>query len=417
MKRRLIEVIKGEKGQVLPVVLVLMLIGGLLIAPSLSYATTSLNVGQIVEKKVRGLYAADAGIEDALWRLKKDLSISELYHLPEEEPVNQMQVTIETEDKGIYALYFGDLIVVGESPQEHYDWLTVDGEMVWDELEEAYKYTITVTWQPKAGEEGTPTIKLEEVGVRLPLGYSYQSGSAASFANNLSTKKPDDRLDGAGAQMLNWEFGSPRPRVTEGDPTATQTFYVTGEEGEPEGDYSWVEAQQPSIGIVGEVVGNVYRIKATATSDSGSSTTIETYVLVSSDDYTIIDGNFTLDKDATITGNIYVKGKVRLKEDATFTGNIWAQEDVDLDEEARINGNICAGGDVELDEEARINGNVYAGGDVELDEDARINGNVYAGGDVDLDDDARITGDYDLPYEGCGLSLSGSLQILSWEIN
>ena len=336
MKRRLIKVIKGETGQVLPAVLVLMLIGGLLIAPSLSYAATSLNVGQIVEEKVNGLYAADAGIEDALWKLKNDSPISGPYQLP--EPVNQMAVAIDTEDMGIYTLYAGGVL---EVTAQHYYWLAVDGEMgEWEEAEEAYPYTITVTWQ---AEPGYPPIKLREVGVRLPVGYSYQSGSAAIFLANLSTVEPDDTLDGAGAQMLNWEFGSPRPDVSEGEPV-TQTFYVTGEEA-LEGDYSWVQARSSGIDVVGEVIGTVYRITATATSDSGSSTTIETYVLVSSVDYTIVDGNFTLDEGDAHTGN------------------------------------------------------------------------VYAGGSVELDDEATITGDDDLPYEGCGLSLSGSLQILSWEIN
>ena len=273
MKRRLIKVIKGETGQVLPAVLVLMLIGGLLIAPSLSYASTSLNAGQIFEKKVSGLYAADAGIEDTLWCLKNDSLPSYPYQLPEN--VNQMQVTIEEpENKGIYALYHGDLIVVDEQRQPHYDELTVDGEMgEWEEEEEAYPYTITVTWQ---ADPGTPEIKLREVGVRLPIGYSYQPGSASSFFEDelFSTDEPDDtgEQDQAGAYMLNWTFGTPSPYVSDPDfpggegpmPERTQTFYVTGD-GALEGDYTWVGTHgEASIGQLGEVVGKLYRITATA---------------------------------------------------------------------------------------------------------------------------------------------------------
>ena len=253
------QIMKGEKGQALPAVLVLLVLGGLLIAPCLSYASTSLNAGQIVEKNVRGVYAADAGIEDALWKLKNDLPISESYLLPG-EPVNQMQVAIEPPvNKGIYALYFGGLLEVSKN---HYDWLAVEGEMI--EEAEAYKYTITVTWQPKAGKEGKPTIKLKEVGVRLPVGYSYQSDSADSFGDNLSRDEPDDTLDGAGAQMLNWELPTPRPEVSDEDPTATQTFYVTGEGG-LEGDYAWVMAAEGDIRVVSEATGTLYRITATAT--------------------------------------------------------------------------------------------------------------------------------------------------------
>jgi len=261
MKRRLIKAIKSESGQALPIVLVLLLLGGLLIAPSLSYASTSLNVGQIVEKNVKGLYAADAGVEDALWRLENALppsSYPDIYLLPEN--VNQMPVSTQTDIIGTYTLYLGELV---EVTVPHYDWVTVEGEMVWDELAEAYKYTITVTWQPGSGE---PTIKLEEVGVRLPLGYSYVLDSAFIFsATNLSPNNPDDdTLDGAGAHMLGWVFPPPRPEISYLNQTATQTFYVTGE-GSQAGDYTWVVGQPDSIGVVGELIGGLYRITATAT--------------------------------------------------------------------------------------------------------------------------------------------------------
>jgi len=64
--------------------------------------------------------------------------------------------------------------------------------------------------------------------------------------------------------MLNWELGTPAPEVSEGDPTATQTFYITGT-GEPEGDYAWVVAGRTDIDIVSSATGILYRITATAT--------------------------------------------------------------------------------------------------------------------------------------------------------
>lgn len=271
MKRRLIKVIKGESGQALPIVLTLLVLGGLLIAPSLSYAATSLNSGRVIEKNVNGLYAADAGVEYALWRLENapPSSYPDIYLLPEN--VNQMQVDIQTEEIGTYTLYMGELVEVGEPPQIHYDYVTVDGETVWVEEAQAYKYTITVTWQP---QEGYPTISLEGIGVRLPVGYSYQAGSAHSFGGNLSTSEPVDTLDGAGAHLLHWEFGSPRPQVSQDNPTRTQALYITGE-GELNGDYTWVEGQPNAIGQVGEVIGAFYRITATATHPEDGEITAE----------------------------------------------------------------------------------------------------------------------------------------------
>jgi len=247
---------KGEKGQALPIVLILLVVGGLLVTPSLNYASTSLFASQMVKKNVRGIYAADAGVEHVLWQIRNGIEPPEEQQLPEN--INQMQVAIDTDDMGKYALYYGELVDIRDN---HYDYLAVDGEAVWDEEEEAYKYTITVTWQP---ESGYPTIKLEEIGARLPVGYSYQSGSADSFGGNLSTDEPDDTLDGAGAHMLNWELPTPNPEVSLEDPTATQTFYITGT-GELEGDYTWVEAARMDIWVVSEATGTLYRITATAT--------------------------------------------------------------------------------------------------------------------------------------------------------
>jgi len=60
------KIIKGQKGQVLPIVLVLLVIGGLLVAPTLHYGSTSLKGHQVTEMKAQELYAADSGVEDGL---------------------------------------------------------------------------------------------------------------------------------------------------------------------------------------------------------------------------------------------------------------------------------------------------------------------------------------------------------------
>ena len=90
MKRRLSKVIKSESGQALPIVLVLLVLGGLLISPCLSYAATSLNSGGVIEKNTKGLYAADTGIEDALWKLKTPDSYSYPYSYPLLHPLYRL---------------------------------------------------------------------------------------------------------------------------------------------------------------------------------------------------------------------------------------------------------------------------------------------------------------------------------------
>ena len=254
MARFLKQVISSEKGQALPIVLVLLILGGLTITPSLGYAYTNLNSSRILGEGVKGVYAADAGVEDALWCLGYGISPPQQLS----ENINQMGVTIQTEDKGTYTL------------SQHSDYLDVDGEVVWEEIAEAYRYTITVIWQ---SGPGTPEVKLDKVRARLPIGYSYQSGSAASFAENLSTDEPDETVDTQGAYLLNWEFKSPRPWVTESEPVRTQTFYITGEGSQVNNYTSWVVASRSDIGTVGETTGNYYRITATAIRPEDSQTT------------------------------------------------------------------------------------------------------------------------------------------------
>ena len=263
MLRFLKQIIGDEKGQALPVVLALLIVGGLMVTPTLNYAATSLNIGRIIEKGVNGLYAADAGVEYALWYLTNDIPPPQ--QLPEN--INRMEVALQSEELGTYTLYFGELI----QTDGHINYLSVEGEMVWDGTAGAYKYTITVIWQP---ESGIPVIHLEEVGARIPLGYGYQSWSAASFAENMSTNEPDEVVDGAGAYMLNWVPESPYPSVSEDAPVQTQTFYITGE-GSQEGDYAWVVANREDIGAVGEINGTIYRITATATRYGDGETTAE----------------------------------------------------------------------------------------------------------------------------------------------
>jgi len=246
--------VRGQKGQALPIVLVLLVLGGLLIVPTLSYASTSLKSHQLTVTKTRGVYAADAGIENALRYLIDHGS------LPSPLPVitvNAMNVTITTEDRGNYTLAAGEMVFL----RDHFDYLEVTGEMSETPIEDdTYNYTITVSMT----EEATGEIKLKEVGVRLPLDYTYQTGSASYFENNLSQGEPTTALDAAGAQMLTWGLESPYPTLKKGEvETRTQKFRVTGT-GDHAGDYAWVVAVRSDVGTVGEVSGASYEITATA---------------------------------------------------------------------------------------------------------------------------------------------------------
>jgi len=256
-------VLQNEKGQILPSVLCLLVLGGFIVVPALNFAATNIEGCNTIEKSVNGVFAADAGVEYAYWCLENSVTPpSQL-----SENINQMEVALQVEAMGAYTLYFGELIQAGG----HSNYLGINGEIVWDDGAQSYKYTITVTWQ---SDSGKPTIHLEEVGARLPDDYGYQIGSANNFPENLSTAEPEESTDEYGALMLRWAFSEPLPSVSESNPVETQTFYIDGE-GDTEGHYAWVVASRDDIGEVGEVTGTLYKITATATDPGDMQTTAE----------------------------------------------------------------------------------------------------------------------------------------------
>jgi hypothetical protein len=62
--------IRDEKGNVLIMVLILLVVGGLILTPLLGLMSTGLLAGKVYEKKMDDYYAADAGVEDAIWRIQ-----------------------------------------------------------------------------------------------------------------------------------------------------------------------------------------------------------------------------------------------------------------------------------------------------------------------------------------------------------
>ena len=100
-----------EKGASLVVVLVLLLISGLIIGPLLSYMGTGLITGEVYEMRTDELYAADAGVEDAIWKIQNNFG--QLPCNPSSPPyaynitdVNgkRLQISIEYVDGGTYKI-------------------------------------------------------------------------------------------------------------------------------------------------------------------------------------------------------------------------------------------------------------------------------------------------------------------------
>jgi hypothetical protein len=95
---------KRESGQAMVLALVLMLVGGLIIAPLMSYMGSGLKAGQVYEDKMDKLYTSDAGVEDAVNKILNndshlddqhlDENESYWYHLDQQGKVNSQSVNV-----------------------------------------------------------------------------------------------------------------------------------------------------------------------------------------------------------------------------------------------------------------------------------------------------------------------------------
>jgi hypothetical protein len=69
MKIEINKIARGEKGQALMITLILLLLGSLITVPVLAFTSTGLDTGEVYEEDLLELYAADAGIEDAIQQI------------------------------------------------------------------------------------------------------------------------------------------------------------------------------------------------------------------------------------------------------------------------------------------------------------------------------------------------------------
>jgi len=70
MKTTMKTLARDEKGAALLLAIILLLVGGLIAAPLLAHMGTGILTGEVYETRTAELYAADAGVEDAVWKIQ-----------------------------------------------------------------------------------------------------------------------------------------------------------------------------------------------------------------------------------------------------------------------------------------------------------------------------------------------------------
>ena len=173
MKMRLLkEINKRESGQAFILVLILLLVGGLIIVPLLAFMSTGLIAGRNIEQLVDEVYADDAGIEDAMWKILNG-DFESLDVNDESDPytltVNGLAVTVTVTKLSLIQGLLGE----GEYKidQPHEGWMEVEQPEGYEPVPGVdtekgpyfeYTYTITISYFPGAGGA---TRQLDTVGV------------------------------------------------------------------------------------------------------------------------------------------------------------------------------------------------------------------------------------------------------------
>ena len=314
-KRTLNKVTADEKGQALIIVLILLLLGGLIIAPMLSYMGSGLKTGKdVYEERMYGQYAADSGVEDALYKIQVDdaampdeweedpwawdaYSTPYTYSMPSPVNGNDVEVTIQPqwiladlEDPPPGMTPHADIVIVGDTMG------TVNDNGL---------YQISINYTLDMRE-----LHIERIGAYLPNGFSYVPGSSNLEADSGAVYYCVPEVSPhRGGWVIKWDFDTPRPKFDE-LPSDGEKGIVTFEfspPGRPGAAFSWVVSQPRDVYISWDTDLKLYQINSEATDvNSGRIITVDAFAAKNelremgtaiSGDYRAIGATLMIDED------------------------------------------------------------------------------------------------------------------------
>jgi len=285
MKRIWNKLTGDEKGQTLVLVLILMLLGGLIIAPLLAYISTGLEVGrEVYEEKMYGQYAADSGVEDALYKIKMDdaalpddwegtwdkqsYDTSFTYSTPQLNG-NDVEITIQPywllegmEDPPQGMTPHAEIVVVGDTI----------GSAGGNGL-----YQISINYDRSIGE-----LKIDRIGVWLPAGFSYSVGTS-NLQDDPGAKYycVPEIVPYRSGEAIIWDLSSPPPVSFEdlpGDGDKRIVTFQFAPDQSPVSAFSWVVSRRNDVYISWDTDIKLYQITSQATDAVSSKIiTVEAY--------------------------------------------------------------------------------------------------------------------------------------------
>ena len=344
MENEMKNLVRDEKGAALILALLLLLIGGLISAALLNHMGSGILAGEVHERRTAELYAADAGVEDAIWQIQHG-EVAACAAQPTEPPYN----------------------------------ISVNGKNV----------TVYIEYDLGAG-----MYKITSVAITNGDG----GGGIASIDSATAVEAyieaiAFDLLGGALVSMSNIDFSK--------DCAVTGDVYYVGEITGSE--YTHTEGEEIQVPLSAFPTQEQNEAFAQEFRDEALLGGIQAGMTIDSDTTLgpkYIAGDLYIEMGVTVTlaGTIYVEGSITAKKDSAFTGSgpIVAVGDITLEKlpDYGVEGDsiiMSLDGDITFKKEATIEALIYApNGSVIVDKQLTVEGSIIAGY-IDIKKDAYLT--------------------------
>lgn len=281
--KKLTLLLKKETGQALPIALILLLLGTLIIIPILNLTITNLKATQGIAQKTFDIYAADAGIDDGLWKIRYN-------HLPNEmlgdwdestysenltytmydsdNPSDNVTINdrnVEVSIKPLWVLEgLEDIPPQGRTPDPDDHLLTFSG------INGDGEYEISLFYDGLLAEPP----EIQRIGCWLPPGFHYVEGSC-----NLSQPPyyyPEPAVSSHnGGKKLIWELGGIDYDDLPSDGTRkVVTIEFTPADETPSDAFAWTRSNRTDYPLSWDTARRIFEIVSNAPSDEEVQTTI-----------------------------------------------------------------------------------------------------------------------------------------------
>jgi hypothetical protein len=230
MKHNWVRKIASRKqGAILILVLLFLVLGVMLLPPLLSYMGTALKHTGVYQQRTEQLYAADAGITDAKWKIQydhlggysaNDFNGSYSYDLGNEvsDLVNGDPVNVSIQNVWMPTAGTANPSDLLNTPPADVAWATqlisgtggnppkmvITSSIVAPFIDNAHpgSVEIKIQYYPGVGDD----LRIEKLGAWLPGGFTFRKDLGSNIDNYDIAGSSPQILDHAGGQALIWSF-------------------------------------------------------------------------------------------------------------------------------------------------------------------------------------------------------------------